>query len=688
MPPEQFFVSNRYKYVLYLFILILIISLGKCRLPDDKTADDSSADSVYAALKDSTFYVGMETCRQCHQAIYDSYIQTGMGRSFGPATRDRSSALFTPSSVISDTSGGFYYHPFWKDDTLLVQEFSLDGRDTSFHRLVSIDYIVGSGQHTNSHIRNVNGYLFQAPLTYYTQQGKWDLPPGFESGFNSRFSRKIEMECLSCHNAMPEKVPGSENKYALVPNGIDCERCHGPGSLHVAQKRAGIYVDTSRYIDFSIVNPAKLPVDLQMDVCQRCHIQGNAVLNEGKSFEDFKPGMRLSDVMNVFMPVFNGDPDAHIMASHAERLKMSKCFQGSSEKSPGGDAENLRPHANTLTCITCHNPHVSVKQTENAVFNAACMKCHTSGKTAGLAESDCRAPASQRLEVKDNCVSCHMPSGATLDIPHVSSTDHFIRKPLSIKEAEQIRQFAGLICINNPVTDDMTMAKAWISYYEKFQPDPVFLDSALAYLTKNESISKSKNYKALVHLYFLKSDYRKVTDLTVEVWGRGGFRGLKGKDNSDAWTSYRVGQSYEHKNELSEALGYYRQACELAPYQPDFRNKLASLQHDIRMVKEAIENFNIILNENPEYIAAYTNLGFIFLSEYRDTEKAAVMYDKALSLDPYNQQALLNKAGLLIYLGRNKEATAVVKRILRRYPDNKEAKEILQRMATDRISGS
>jgi hypothetical protein len=680
MPQEQVFLSQRYKYALYFSVLILIVFLGKCRFPDEKTGQESSADTVYAALKDSTFYVGMETCRQCHQEIYDSYIQTGMGRSFGHATRTRSAAIFTSASIISDTSAGFYYHPFWKADTLFVQEFSLEGRDTSFHRQVSIDYIVGSGQHTNSHIRNVNGYLFQAPLTYYTQEGKWDLPPGFEGGFNSRFSRKIEMECLSCHNAMPTKVPGSENKYSLVPNGIDCERCHGPGSVHVKEKKAGIYIDTSRYIDFSIVNPAKLPVDLQMDVCQRCHIQGNAVLNEGSSFEDFKPGMRLSDVMNVFMPVFNGDPDAHIMASHAERLKMSKCFQVSSEKSKGGDAENLRPQANTLTCITCHNPHVSVKQTENTVFNAACMKCHTSGINSGSSESECKAPAAQRLAKGDNCVSCHMPSGNTVDIPHVSSTDHFIRRPLSVKEAEQIRQFAGLICINNPVTDDLTMAKAWISYYEKFQPDPVFLDSALVYMTRNERASSTQSYKPLIHLYFLKMNYRKVIELTMEVWGVNGFRGRMAKDNSDAWTAYRLGQSYEHEGEPDMALAYYRQASELAPFQLDFRNKLASLQHDMRMVNEAVENFNFILKENPEYVAAYTNLGFIFLSEFRDTKKAAIMYEKALELDPYNEQALLNKAGLLIYLGKNKEAADILKLLVKKYPDNKEAKNILRRL--------
>ena len=166
---------------------------------------------------------------------------------------------------------------------------------------------------------------------------------------------------MSCHNAYPDFVLGSENKFKTIPNGIDCERCHGPGSIHVQQKQMGQLVDTAKQIDYSIVNPAKLPIDLQFDVCQRCHLQGNAVLKEGKSFFDFKPGMKLSAIFTVFMPKYeNGEKD-FIMASHADRLKQSQCFIKS----------------NKLTCITCHNPHVSVKATQPEVFNAACKNCHT-----------------------------------------------------------------------------------------------------------------------------------------------------------------------------------------------------------------------------------------------------------------------------------------------------------------------
>ena len=112
--------------------------------------------------------------------------------------------------------------------------------------------------------------------------------------------------------------------------------------VHVKEKLAGNIVDTTQFIDYSIVNPRDLPRDLQMDICQRCHLQGVAVLNEGKTFFDFKPGMALAEVMNVFLPRYTNSHERFIMASQADRLRLSECFK-----------------TGEMSCITCHNPHKS-----------------------------------------------------------------------------------------------------------------------------------------------------------------------------------------------------------------------------------------------------------------------------------------------------------------------------------------
>ncbi|MBA3706732.1 MAG: hypothetical protein H0W84_12775, partial [Bacteroidetes bacterium] len=276
--------------ILFSFFSVVLLMMMYCNNIDQPiTNNKQPATNTYLNHSDTAYYVGMSQCKLCHQGIYNSFIETGMGKSFEHSSKQKSSAKFDEHAIIYDKYSDFYYHPYWDGDSMKMMEFRLKGKsarmdevicsggDTIFKRIENIDFIVGSGQHTNSHITNTNGYLHQMPMTFYTQKGEWHLPPGFENGFNTRFSRKIGLECMSCHNSFPAFVEGSENKFNALPEGISCERCHGPGSIHVQQRSTGSRIDTSKYIDYSIVNPGKLPIDIQFDVCQRCHLQGNTV---------------------------------------------------------------------------------------------------------------------------------------------------------------------------------------------------------------------------------------------------------------------------------------------------------------------------------------------------------------------------------------------------------------------------
>lgn len=119
-------------------------------------------------------------------------------------------------------------------------------------------------------------------------------------------------------------------------------------------------MDTATQTTYTIVNPKKLSIEEQNNLCQRCHLQGITVLDEGKTFFDFKPSQLLKNTMHTFMPVYSEDENNMIMASHVERMKLSKCYSVSTK----------------MSCITCHNPHVSVKETAITTFNAACKNCH------------------------------------------------------------------------------------------------------------------------------------------------------------------------------------------------------------------------------------------------------------------------------------------------------------------------
>lgn len=692
-------------------MLTLVLVVFSCNEPKGNTNTTPLVKKdtlIYLNHSDSAKYVGINTCKLCHQDIYDTYIKTGMGKSFDIATKTKSSGDYH-NSIIHDKIGDFYYKAFWLHDSLQFLEYRLKGKDTIYKRQETVNYIIGSGQHTNSHIQSVNGYLNQMPMTFYTQKKTWDLPPGFEDGHNSRFMRKIGLECMSCHNNYPEFVLGSENKFTAVPEGINCERCHGPGSIHVAERQTGSKVDTSKYIDYSIVNPAKLSIDAQFDICQRCHLQGNTVLKEGKSFYDFKPGMKLSDYMTVFLPKYKNADDEFIMASHADRLKQSACFIKSKEKitspvlrTPPSKGEKLKPYKDAMTCITCHNPHVSVRETNPNVFNDACNNCHYQG-TKEIAGTEGAGNPSTPLRVTEkngsklicskkgitstsNCVSCHMPKSGSIDIPHVTVHDHYIRKPInkniSQKDKQAIKEFIGLYAINEKNPSSITKARAYLNQYEKFDNNSIYLDSASNYLKDKTTQDIKTSLEPLVQLYFIKKNYSKIESYANTLTDALLLNTLlikKTYSNDNAWTSYRIGESFYNLGNIQRAINYYKKSVDLAPYVLDFKNKYATALAANNLLPAAEKQFLEILKENPKHVSALTSLGFVKLKQ-GNVKEAEQLYFKALALDPDYEPLLLNIAGLYAYKKDYKQADLYLNRLLKRNPNNQQAKQALQQI--------
>ncbi|MGB3948056.1 MAG: tetratricopeptide repeat protein [Bacteroidia bacterium] len=657
-------------------LIAIIMLMAYCGNPTTEKKESSNNTNTYLNHSDTAHYVGMSQCKLCHQDIYNSFVQTGMGKSFEHASKSKSAAATVKHKALYDKYTNFYYYPFWENDSMKIMEFRLEGKDTTHKRIETVDFIIGSGQHTNSHISNANGYLHQMPMTFYTQKKQWDLPPGFENGVNTRFSRKIGLECMSCHNALPDFVKGSENKYTAIPEGINCERCHGPGSIHVQERQKGVKIDTSKYIDYSIVNPGKLPVDLQFDVCQRCHLQGNTVLKEGKSFYDYKPGMKLSDYMTVFLPRYKNADDEFIMASHADRLKQSQCFIQSFKAETNQNA--LRPYKSALTCVTCHNPHISVKTTNKEHFNTACKNCHNNLKNSTL----CSEQLPKRKIMQDNCVSCHMPQSGSIDIPHVSVHDHYIRKPIKTKELNKIKEFIGLHSINEKQAPAYTKAKAYIQQYEKFEMNPVLLDSAQKYMSDKTNEDIKRNFNLLVQLQFIKQNYNTIIGYINAVGKDVVLNTLLIKqtfDNEHAWTLYRIGEAYSTTGNVTEAFAFYKKATELAPYYPEFANKLGTTFMAQQKTEEAITVFANILKENPKFVKALNNMGYAKLITGNSVE-AETLYKRALQLDPDDEPLLMNIAGLYIYKKEYKEAKRVLTTILNKNPNNAQAKAVLQQL--------
>ena len=650
-----------FRFLVFVFLSAGLLFIVDCKGRKEKESEEV-VEAVYLNHNDTVRYVGKEKCIMCHYDHYETYRHTGMGLSFDKATRQKSASVLDEKSVIYDQYHDLYYHPYWDDSVLKVMEYRLNAKgDTVHRRIQQVTHIVGSGQHTNSHMYNVNGYFYQIPFTFYTQDGILDFPPGFENGENSRFGRIIALECISCHNGLPEMVLGSENKYTKMPSGIDCERCHGPGEVHWQRMTANQLVDTSQRPDYSIVNPARLSAKLVNDLCARCHLQGTTVLKEGKNYYDFKPGMEMTEVMDVFQPWYEGGKESFIMASHYERMVLSECYIKSGEQ---------------LTCIACHNPHVSHLETPLSSYEKVCAGCHDNQR-----HSFCTLPEKDRSGKA--CVECHMRLSTTSDIPHVKIHDHRISLPPTDSSLKTKRVFKGLKAFNNWNTDSLSMAMGYLREYESYTDEQSYLDSAFAYLEKYRNTEDDFVYNVWIDYYFLKKDYDAIVR-RVEKTGIAKvldeYFTTRNYNNYDGWAAYRTGQAFDNENRLSVARRFYRKAVDLVPYNLQFQNKYAAVSVKLGDVAEAKKILLWAVSEDSLLPISHLNLGYVYSLE-NDFEKAKQHYRKALALNPDYLQALINIAGICYLEGDRQKAKMYLKRAERIAPDHPQIREMLKALS-------
>ena len=201
--------------------------------------------------------------------------------------------------------------------------------------------------------------------------------------------------CVGCHVSQQDNhYRPDTHTYAttFVDFGTSCERCHGPGSAHVAQYRnlpAG-----SSIVDRAIVRPTRLNPNADSMVCAQCHSLRDIV----------GPGFRAGDdYFDHFQPILEYGPrkesDAAYWADGRPRrfsndalgLWQSECF--------------LRGGA---TCTTCHRdphlPDVDKNPQLGKASDALCINCHTPIGAAVAAHTR-HLPGS----AGSSCVECHMP---------------------------------------------------------------------------------------------------------------------------------------------------------------------------------------------------------------------------------------------------------------------------------------
>ncbi len=379
-------------------------------------------------------YVGARRCSSCHRELARAHAETRHSLALHEAEEDS-------VTLLAD---------FGQDSEFRLVLFPDEMEPRPVQR-EDIAFVMGSGRHVQRFVYELDRDEYAVlPIQWNTVEQTWEPFILAENWPDPAYD--FTQNCAGCHTTGLNVSLGR-----WEDDGVQCEACHGPASLHREAAREAGTSPSDRELDeirATISNTA----DAQ--VCGQCHSRG---MGDDYPYPyGYEPGM---DLVEDFTLSPTND-NAHWWASgHARQTNMQfnewfnsaharaltsvqnsehaeeTCLQCHSTDYranqallaafEAGEREGDPPEAITvenasfgITCATCHSPH----QANNTDFflvtepYALCVECHSNGDYAGIHHPtqemveglpliegiDSITTAHSEAEDGPDCLTCHM----------------------------------------------------------------------------------------------------------------------------------------------------------------------------------------------------------------------------------------------------------------------------------------
>jgi predicted CXXCH cytochrome family protein len=337
-----------------------------------------------ASNASSAHYVGSQACEKCHGQIYDTWKKTPMAN----IVRDPQEH---PDAIIPDLT------------TNTVAKFTKE----------QVAFVYGSIW-KQRYFTKVGDDYFPLPAQWEIANHKWSkylVPNGGDWWAQfyppDNMKRPTGPTCDGCHSVNYDIHTKRVSEW-----NVGCERCHGPGSAHVAHPSRS-----------NILNPSHMNYVAASDTCIQCHSQGQPLTNpiEGKYYDwpvGYHVGLKLQDFWKLEDRKL-GETNFYYFAdgtAHKNRMQ-------------GNDFVQSVMYRRGITCFDCHNVHGTDNYAQlRKPAEKLCLDCHgplspNGPRTATLEEHThhkAGTPASQ-------CVTCHMPKIETEGVPGTFVRAHTFR---------------------------------------------------------------------------------------------------------------------------------------------------------------------------------------------------------------------------------------------------------------------
>jgi predicted CXXCH cytochrome family protein len=330
-------------------------------------------------------YTGSQACERCHEQIYQRWKKTPMANVVrDPQSHPNAIAGDLATNTIAPFSReqvAFVYGSIWK------QRYFTRVGDDLYPLAVQWDFATKQW------------------LPYHIPAKGADWWTAFYPDDNMQ--RPTSATCDGCHS-----VNFDIHSKQPVEWNVGCERCHGPGSEHVAHPTRA-----------NIVNPGQMEPIAANDTCIQCHSQGRPAGGpiEGRYYDwpvGYSVGLKLPNFWKLESCTL-GQTDFYYLpdcTAHKNRMQ-------------GNDFVQSVMYRHGITCADCHDVH----GTDNPAQlrerpERLCLTCHSPGSPNGprastLEEHTHHSPTSAGSQ----CIACHMPQIESEGVPGAFVHAHTFR---------------------------------------------------------------------------------------------------------------------------------------------------------------------------------------------------------------------------------------------------------------------
>ena len=617
-------------------------------------------------------YIDPEVCASCHKDVAERYQHTAMRRSIYRPTTTNVIEDYKYKNKLYNRRSDTYYTMTERDGIFYQRRHQIgpDGREVNSLE-ERVDYVIGSGDQARSYLhRNSEGRLIELPVSWYSEAGGyWAMTPGYDQAAQEDFHGSISYDCIFCHDAYPRAIAsqavresGEPIFVSRLPEGIDCQRCHGPGKEHV--EAASSDKATISQIRDAIVNPARLSRERQLEVCMECHLStsGSQGANVSRRLErdvfSYIPGQPLSGYKLYFDQAGSEQNKGGFkIVDAAYRLSFSACFRKSK-----------------MTCLTCHDPHVQDHGEDARMrYTKICEGCHQSVRHS------IALPAGQ------TCLSCHMPRRRSQYAVHLVLTDHYIQREMPqgdllapLNEPEDDQQPSGNRVLFHPsrlpdtpendaylaaaqlegspgnANDIQTLQRAIGRY--KAAPAEFLIALGKAYARTgnapeaerwlDQALSRRPDFRpaveALAEVLFSEEKYERAVGILKQAVAT---------PPLDSALFADLGNAYARQGLLDQAQAAIQRSIEINPEAAQSYNLLGLISIQRGDEANAERYFREALRCQPDLAQADDNLGKIFMGN-RDYARAGYYLKKAIASDPKDADSH-HSYGLLLMLTKS-----------------------------------